>query len=665
MKAPAHNPLNRQGIIWVLVTLLIAMFPQLLNMAPHLIPITLLPLVWRLMAEFRNWKPMPMVLRIIATAIAVTSLVLTFGGLLGRQAAVSLLVMMLSLKLLETFATRDARIVASLSLFLCATQFLFSQGILMIVYIIACVLSSLISLMYLHRREAFENLKPAPETDRNLFSELGFGARMMILALPVGLVLFMLFPRWGSPMWGIPETALDARSGLSNSMSPGSIQNLFMDDSPAFRVSFETGVPSQSELYWRGPVFWDFDGRQWKTGYLNRNLRAESKPALNEALFRYEVQMEPTEQHWVFALDYPALIPEGTRLSLDYQLISRRAITQLRTYTMASDPRFVDSPELKKTFRNAALALPAGFNTRTAEMMAQWRSETNSDAAIVQRALLYFNQQNFRYTLNPPLLSQHTVDEFLFGTRKGFCEHYASAFTVMMRMAGIPARVVTGYLGGYYSDFASYFLVRQSDAHAWSEVWIKGSGWTRIDPTAAVAPGRVERGSINSLSERRHMLDFDWLRSAKNSFDLLQRGWNNWVVAFDAVQQSQLFSGLGFGFLDTSKLVIAMILSVLAAIAFSFLLVPLLLQLKNSRKQDPLIRIWQTYTKKLEKAGITTNPSLTPTELAELASEQLSGATGAIRQITEHYLLCRYASHSSGNTELARMIKDFHPQAIT
>ena len=215
---------------------------------------------------------MPMIVRILATAFAVAALVSTYGGLMGRRAAVSMLVLMLSLKLLETFRIRDARVVASLSLFLCSTQFLFSQGVPMIFYIIACLLSSLIALMYLHRSEAYAVLGKAPETDRKLLTELGFGVGLMALALPIGMVFFLLFPRWGSPLWGLPEDALDARSGLSDSMSPGSIQSLFMDDSPAFRAEFEGGMPRNSDLYWRGPVFTNFDGNSWKVSYLSRTL---------------------------------------------------------------------------------------------------------------------------------------------------------------------------------------------------------------------------------------------------------------------------------------------------------------------------------------------------------------------------------------------------------
>jgi len=664
MKSPETMTLNRLGILWVIAALCISMFPQLVSMPLHLIPITLFPILLRLVAEFRNWKPMPLYLRVIATVLAVTALVITYGGLLGRRAAVSLLVLMLSLKLLETFRTRDARIVASLCLFLCATQFLFSQGVSMIVYIIACLLSSLIALMYLHRREAYEHIAVAQDNGRNIFTELGFGLRLLALAFPIGLALFLLFPRWTSPLWGLPEEALDARSGLSDSMTPGSIQSLFMDDSPAFRVKFESALPSQSELYWRGPVFWDFDGRTWQRSYLSRNLHADDKPDLENVAIRYEIQMEPTEQHWIFALDYPALVPTGTRLTLDYQLVTKKSITQLHDYVMASDPNFIDSPVLKQTLRGAALEIPTGFNPRTLEMMREWRREANSNSEIVRRALAYFNQQEFRYTLNPPLLSEHSVDEFLFDTRSGFCEHYASAFTIMMRMAGIPARVVTGYQGGWYNDIGSYMLVRQSDAHAWSEVWIRGSGWTRIDPTAAIAPSRVERGAVDSLGERRHLLDYEWLRDVRNTFDLFQRGWNNWVVAFGSESQSRLFSIFGWGALDSAKLVITMIAVILVITSVIFMLIPVLLRFRSSKKQDPLLRLWQKFIKKLNKAGFVSHPSMGPMELATYANGQLRYKGDGIIRIAELYMLNRYSQNAGKQQELAELINRFQPQAV-
>lgn len=656
--------LDRQSSLWVIATLVFSMLPQWVSMPAHLMLITLLPVVWRLIAALRDWKPMPMLLRVLAAAAAVAALVLTYGGIMGRRAAVSLLVLMLAMKLLETFTIRDARVVVSLSLFVCATQFLFSQELSMILYIVACVLTALIALMVLQRKEAFQVLSEPPESSHEIRSELGFGLRLMLLALPIGIAFFMLFPRWGSPLWGMPENSLDARTGLSDSMSPGSIQSLFMDDSPAFRVSFQGNVPRQSELYWRGPVFWDFDGESWKPGYMGRHLPADKRPDPNNALYRYEVQMEPTEQRWLFALDYPALVPEGALMSMDYQLVSRRPITQLRSYSMASDPLFSDQDELPQIIRRTALELPAGFNPRTRKLISSWRAQTHSDSELVARTLRYFNEQQFHYTLNPPLLSDDTVDEFLFDSREGFCEHYASAFTVMMRMAGIPARVVTGYMGGWNSELGDYTLVRQSDAHAWSEVWIRGSGWTRIDPTAAVAPERVERGAVSSLAERRYFFDFEWLRDTKNAFDLLQRGWNQWVIAFDASRQAKMFSQLGWGLWGAGKLVVALVVVLLLATMCFIWLLPWLLKVFSARQQDPVQRVWLRFRRKLSKADVVAPDSCTPTELAGIANSQLKYSGNIINRIAELYLHCRYSASSGDLNELRMMIKQFRPRRL-
>ncbi len=439
---------SQLGMMWVMATLAVTIFPQGVTMPPHLLPVIILPLIWRLVAEFRDWKPVPMLIRVTATGLAVFILMVTYGGLLGRRAAVSLLTLMMSLKLLETFRVRDARVVASLCLFLCAIQFLWSQGIFMLFYGAAVLLGSLMSLALLQRREAFQPKGTAPATGHSIFSELGYSSRLLAMAIPIAIALFVLFPRWGSPLWGVPERTLDAKSGLSNSMSPGSIQNLFMDDSPAFRANFSGGIPPPNQMYWRGPVFWGFDGKEWRGNFYNRNVPAKDQPTDSGRTWRYTVQLEPTEQHWIFALDYPVLVPRGIFLTMDYQLLSRRSITQLKSYEMISNPNFTDSPQLSSVHRGAALNLPEAYNPQTLEMVNRWREETPSDVDFVNRVLAHFNQESFFYTLNPPLLTQHTVDEFMFETRRGFCEHYASAFTIMMRMAGIPARIVTGYQGG-------------------------------------------------------------------------------------------------------------------------------------------------------------------------------------------------------------------------
>jgi len=649
---------RQPAMFWVVITLFFAVIPQAADMPPQLILLLALPLAWRLLAELRGWKPVPILLRVAVTILAVLFLITSYGGLFGRHAAVSLLAVMLALKLLETFSVRDARVVASLSLFLCATQFLFSQGILMLVYAACVMVSAMVSMIYLQRKEAFQVIGEAPRGVNSLIGELGYSSRLLLMAAPVALVIFLLFPRWSSPLWGVPETALDAKSGLSDSMSPGSIQALFMDDSPAFRADFGRGVPAHNQLYWRGPVFWSFDGLEWRGTFYSRNIPAEAKPDITPRSVHYTVQMEPSEQNWLFALDYPAVVPRGTRLTMDYQLLSNRSVTRLKSYEMVSTSEFRDSPRLKTTMRAAALTLPNGFNPRTREMMRQWRQETPDDIALVNRVLQWLNQESFFYTLNPPALSRNTVDDFLFESRRGFCEHYASAFTVMMRMANIPARVVTGYQGGWYNGFGNYVLVRQSDAHAWSEVWLPDAGWTRVDPTAAVAPSRVERGSLEALATRRHLLDFEWLRNFKNGFDLLQRRWNDWVIAFGLDQQSRLFRPFGMNRMNSTQLVFALVVAVAIVAA---LLTPLLLRMRVTSSRDPAIQLWQKFRRKLDRAGVKSAASMTPTEVGAAATDRLQAHLLHIRKITGLYGMIRYAPSAPGVSELKKAVRDFRP----
>lgn len=651
---------SSKAIFWVMAALAISMLPQLAAMPFHLAVIAVTPLAWRSVAELRGWKAPPAIARVSLAVLVVAIMVLTFGGLLGRRGAVSLLTVMLALKLLETFRIRDARIVASLALFLCATQFLFNQDVPMLFYVIGVIVAALVALALLHRQEAFRPLGEAPASGQSLFSELGFTLKLIALAVPTAFVVFLLFPRWSSPMWGVPEEALDARSGLSGSMSPGSIQGLFMDDSPAFRADFESALPPRSELYWRGPVFWNFDGREWSSMFYSQGLRAESRPDAATAPWRYHIQLEPHEQRWVFALDYPAIVPRGARLSMDYQLRSRRPITSLVSYEMASDPDFIDTPELRPGLRKPALALPADFNPRTWAMMREWREQTPDDLALVQRVLGHFNQQEFYYTLNPPLLSRHTVDEFLFETRSGFCEHYASAFTVMMRMAGIPARVVTGYQGGWFNSLGNYFLVRQSDAHAWSEVWLPDSGWTRVDPTAAVAPERIEGGSLDALTGRRYALDFAWVRDLRNGLDLLQRRWNDWIIAFNADRQSRLFMPFGMETLSKAQLVGLMIGIALLA---SFMTLPVILRMRLGRRRDPVSRAWQAFRRRLQREGVAIDPGTTASELAVVAGGRMQGDAREIMRIAELYNAIRYADARHLSDEFLSTIRRYRPAA--
>ncbi len=647
------------SLLWVIATLAIAALPQMLLMPWLLVIACALPILWRVFAHIRELPPLPAWLRYAAVGLALVSLAVAYGGLFGRRASVSLLTVMLALKLLECHRIRDARLVVSFSFFLCTTQFLFTQGLIMPLYGAATVLVGLVALAQLHRDEAFSQQKAPPADTAPLLSELGFSLRLLLLALPVCLAFFILFPRWGTPLWGVPETTLDARSGLSDTMSPGSIENLFMDDSTAFRVEFSGPAPSQSDLYWRGPVFWRYDGKTWSSSFYGRNILASSLPEETDASWRYQVQLEPNERNWLFALDYPTAAPDDVRISLDYQLLRRQAVTQLTQYRMVSNPQFIDNPELLNTLRATALELPEDMNPRTRQLVREWRALYPTDTALIRRALEWFNQEPFHYALNAPLLGYHAIDSFLFDTRTGYCEHYASAFTVMMRMAGIPARIVTGYQGGWYNAEADYYIVRQSDAHAWSEVWLTGSGWTRVDPTAAVSPMRVERGSLDAIDQPRHMLDFNWIRSLRNSLDAMEKRWNTWVIEYNYQRQTQLFDGFGMDKLRPVHLITLLfaVVAILAAV-----LLPILWRTRGPGSRDPAQLLWQKFLRRLQKAGFTAQPSQGAEELAKAAAVKLPDQAGNIFRISDLYNRYRYSGKPPGIHALREAVQAFKPE---
>ncbi len=598
-------------------------------------------------------------MRFALTALSLIVLVVSYGGLFGRRASVTLLASMLALKLLECERIRDARLIVSFSFFLCATQYLFTQGILTLVYGLATIIVGLIALVQLQRMEAFEAVGAAPPVKTTMLSELAFSLRLLLLAVPAAIAFFLFFPRWATPFWGVPETTLDAKSGLSESMSPGSIQNLFLDDSPAFRVTFRGSRPGPAELYWRGPVFWQYENNTWTPGFYGRNAALETMPDNAHARWHYTVQLEPNERNWLFALDYPTQTPPDARISMDFELWRRLPVTQVVQYRMSSNPDFVDTPELKLTLRALALELPEGLNPRTREMMEQWRLETPDQQALIQRVLNYFNQEDFHYSLDSPLLGRNAVDDFLFGTRTGYCEHYASAFAVMMRMAGIPTRVVTGYLGGWYSELGDYLLVRQSDAHAWTEVWLPSKGWYRVDPTAAVSPLRVLRGSREALSASRHFLDFNWIRSMRNGFDLLEQRWNDWVIEFSAQSQARMFSVFGLDHVSPVGLV-----SVLFALlgVLSIVLLPLILRTVGPGDKDPVQLAWQKFLRRLKKAGFLHRASDGAMELAGVAAIHLPTSASEIYHIAKLYNRYRYSPEPPGSGEIQKAVQNFRPK---
>ncbi|HEY5791079.1 MAG TPA: DUF3488 and transglutaminase-like domain-containing protein, partial [Gammaproteobacteria bacterium] len=405
----------------------------------------------------------------------------TYGTVAGRDPGIALLATMVALKLLETETPRDLYLVVFLGYFLVIANLLYSQSIPMALYLLLSVVALTATLIAANRGPGHGELR----------ADLRLAAVLLLQALPVMLVLFVLFPRIDEPLWHMPREQRGAISGISDEMEPGSISRLVESEELAFRVSFDGPVPPPAQRYWRGPVLWFTDGRRWRAG---------TPPAPEELGYTglgdavgYAVTLEPHGQRWLFALDLPAEIPANASLTTDYQVLAQRPVDTQRLYRARSYPEYVTGPPSAAELR-AGLQRPYRTSARVQALAQGWRDAAADDAAVVELALQHFREQPFVYTLSPPLLPGDPIDGFLFETRRGFCEHYAAAFTVLMRVAGIPARVVTGYQGGELNPLGGHLAVRQSDAHAWSEVWLPGRGWSRVDPTAAVAPERVERG---------------------------------------------------------------------------------------------------------------------------------------------------------------------------
>jgi transglutaminase-like putative cysteine protease len=481
---------------------------------------------------------------------------------------------------------------------------------------------------------------------------------LVLQAAPLMLVLFVLFPRVQGPVFGFPQATSGGITGLSESMSPGDLAYLGLSDEVAFRVDFHSAAPKPAELYWRGPVLWHFDGRTWRMGPSAASGRAET-PQGSDGV-RYTVTLEPHHMRWLFAVDLPATLPAGASLTPDYQLLASRPIRVRERYEMTSHLQYrlgaVERPEALER----GLRLPRSLNPRARELAQQLRAGAASDREVVRAALSYFRTNLFFYTLTPPPLGLHSVDEFLFQTRRGFCEHYASSFAFLMRAAGVPARVVTGYQGGEINPLGGYLIVRQSEAHAWAEVWLEGTGWTRVDPTAAVSPARIEVG-IAAAVPRSDPLplsvrgDYPFITQLRYTLDSLTNSWNQWVLGYTPERQIRLLSRVGVDSPSWTSLTAMLVAG--AGIVLLVLTAMTLLQLRRGRP-DPVQRAYRAFCRKLARAGLVRGRSEGPLDFARRAGAARPQAAGAVQEITGLYLALRYGdAPPAGARELHNRVR--------
>lgn len=638
-----HLPRDDRDTLFLLGVVASVVLPQWGHLPWWCGALSLALLLWR---GTLAWHSQPLPSRgwlLVLLALTVAATLITHRTIFGRDAGVTLIVVLLSLKTLELRARRDAFVVFFLGFFMLLSNFFYSQTLLTALAMLVALLGLLTALINAH----------LPVGRPPLTQSAWLATRLALLGAPVMVVLFLLFPRL-APLWGTPADALSGRSGLSPTMQVGNVAQLALDDSIALRLRFDGTPPPLGSFYLRGPVLSAFDGREWRPSlarFATLNPRSANLQVSGPAV-EYEVTMEPHLRPWLLVLEAtpraPVIPGLAVAMTPDLQWLVNRPVTDLLRFRAASYPQFRHGPAAPVAALREDLELPAGYNPRTLALAAQMREDpalAEADAPTLAAAVLQrLRSGGYVYTLEPGVYGEHSADEFWFDRKQGFCEHIASSFVILMRALGVPARVVTGYQGGSLNPLDGYWVVRQSDAHAWSELWVRGQGWVRVDPTAAVAPGRI--GSMQRLAAPRNAVAAalgnvspNLLAGLRTLWDAANNGWNQWVLSYSQARQLKLLQGLGFESPSWEDLLLLLSGCVIAAG-----LGGALWTLRGHPRADPWLRLLGRARRRLERAGLAFEADATPRQLAGLA---LAHWGEPVRELHAWLLAleqCRYAA---------------------
>lgn len=642
-----------QRLLWLLGSLSITFTLLAINLDSW-IPLSFFILAaWRYVIEQKNWQYPKLWVRFPMTLIGGTVVLLVYGSLFGRDASVALFLIMLALKLLETRSKRDYIVMILLGYFLTINVLLFTQAIWAFFAILAALLGLTACLI------------STTHTNHNLSwkTQAKLAGTMLLQAVPVMLVLFVLFPRIPGPLWGVPKDAYSGMTGLSDSMEPGNVSELALSNKIAFRVEFKSAMPPHHQLYWRGPVLWHQEGRKWQMTSDRLLLKNETLD-VSGPVTDYTITLEPHNRNWLLMLDMPTNLPPDAIRKHDMQVLSLQPVRTRIRYDGHSNTHYALGKTLSEQERTLALQLLEDENPKTRALAAQWQADKKSPQQIIQAALNMFHEQPFVYTLAPPRLGPEPVDDFLFNTKRGFCEHYASSFVYLMRAAGVPARIVTGYQGGELNPNGNYLIIRQSDAHAWAEVWLQGQGWVRVDPTAAVSPNRIEYGVSNAVSDTDLLpifsrQDYPTLKKLYLNWDAINNGWNQWVLGYDEKKQLSLLKNLlgqKIAWEDIGLILVGTLIILMSVISY-FLL-------RNQKVVlDPLKNTYQVFLNKLAKAGMIKAQHEGVMDFAARSAAQLPNKAQDITEISELYSAMQYARRGDKQKHalllLKQLIKNF------
>ncbi|HIF50677.1 MAG TPA: DUF3488 domain-containing protein [Thiotrichaceae bacterium] len=652
--------LNLNHIIWLALGVALASLPHWQRL-PLWIPIAHISLLaariyipLQLPDFWSQQKGTINIIRVLIMFAGVAGVYGSFGSLTGRDVGVALLVLLAGFKIFESKGKRDFYISTYLGYFLIITNFFYTQTIPTAIYMMIIIIIMTTGLV------AFNDT----EQQLTLIKRFKFSTTLLLQAVPILLILFALFPRVNGPLWGMPKDAFTSTTGIDDQMSPGTISNLVQSRDVAFRVTFEDTIPQQSKLYWRGPVLWQTDGRKWTSG----KDHSEQEPAAIEFIgqaTRYDITIEPSNKKWLFGLEMVSELPANTFFTNDYQLKTHEPIRKRQAYTLSSYSSFhINKDDYSNLERG--LTLPELSHPKTRELASKLRGQFKKPTLIVQAALEWFKSEDFVYTLKPPLISGDMIDGFLFNTHQGFCEHYAAAFTVLMRAAGIPARIVTGYQGGEVNPLGNYLIVRQYDAHAWAEVWLEEQGWVRIDPTAIVSPVRINEGIDDAIPDaiiniplglKNNAMAYRLWQKMRNTVDMVNYQWAQWVLGYGPERQKRFLSNLGFKAINwkTLSFYLFVFLGIIVAAISAYIFK------RTLNTTEPAKIYYNKFCAKLAMAGFQRKSYEGPVDYANRVSTMRQDLRTDIQNITNLYVLIRYCSKFNDNKlfQLKAAIKSF------
>ncbi len=660
----ATLPRDARDMLFLLVVIAWVIAPQVAQLPLWASAFAAGLLLWRGVLAWTG-RPLPARWVMVALlALAMGATLLTFRTLLGQDAGVALIVVLLTLKTLEARARRDAMVIFFLGFFTMLSNFFFSQSLLTAAAMLLALLGLLTALVNAHMPVGRPPLTLALRT----------ASGMALLGAPIMLALFVFFPRM-APLWGMPSDEQTGRSGLSGTMQVGNIAQLALDDSVAMRVRFDTpdnAAPPQSQLYFRGPVLSQFDGREWQATPWRGNAwqGAKDEPThlqVQGAPLRYAVTLEPQKRPWLMLLDAAPQAPEivgmGAVMTPDLQWLATRALTDVTRYNATSYPQFRYGPTERTLQLQALTDLPQRFNPRTLALSLQLQADPavvqGGTPALVDAVLARLRTGGYQYTLEPGVYGKDTADEFWFDRKAGFCEHIASAFVVLMRASDVPARIVTGYQGGERNPVDGYWTVRNSDAHAWAEVWIQDRGWVRVDPTGAVSPGRV--GQFQRLLAPRGVLGNamgsvfspNMVQHLRAVWEAANNHWNQWVLNYTQCRQLDLLRALGFDTPDWQDLA-----RILAGLVGMAALIGAAWALHQRRQHDPWLQLLARARQRLVRAGLVLPDHLPPRAMAAAAQSHFGAAADAAAQWLLRLEQWRYAPAGAAPAQLQALQRE-------